>query len=278
MTSAQVVLLVGGVLVAFVVGSFTNVIIDRLPYRLDEPDRFGDTVGTRPWSEVLGGRSRCSSCATPVRPIDNIPVVSWLVLRGKCRSCGERIPPFHLLVELLVPALVVLAVWSVGFEPNLALVLWLIPVGTAVAMIDHEWMFVPTRIVWPAFFVSVPLGVAMVLVDGRLDTLWGGAVGILTICGPLFVIWFLLPSHMGFGDVRLTTLLGWHVGLAATLADGSIRATVFLGVATIAIAAVCGLLYSIGGFVLKRRVPFGPTLVVGSLVTSMLARHIVEPF
>ena len=86
MTPAQIVLLVGGILIAFVIGSFTNVIIDRLPLELDEPNEFGELYDTRPWAEVLGGRSRCSSCGEPVRPSDNIPVVSWILLRGRCRG------------------------------------------------------------------------------------------------------------------------------------------------------------------------------------------------
>lgn len=279
MTPAQIVLLVGGILIAFVIGSFTNVIIDRLPLELDEPNEFGELYDTRPWAEVLGGRSRCSSCGEPVRPSDNIPVVSWLLLRGRCRSCGAAIPPFHVLVELLVPALTALAVAVVGVNHSLPMILWLIPVGVATAVIDHRTLIVPTRLVWPAFAVSVVIAAVVSLVAGHADWMWGAAVGIAVFSGPLFLIWLIHPKGMGFGDVRLTVLLGWHVGFAAATADGRIMASVFLSVACLAASAVIGLVYGLASVGLSRRhLPFGPALVAATFVISLLAQQIIDPY
>jgi len=277
MTSQEIVLLVGAILISFVIGSFTNVIIDRLPLRLDEPNKFGEEYDVRPWPEVLGGRSRCSSCGEPVRPIDNIPVVSWLVLRGKCRGCGDRIPAFHLLVELVVPALTATAIAVVGVNAQLPMALWLIPVAVAVAFIDHRTLIVPTKLIWPAFGVSVVVAIIVALIEGHADWLWGGAVGIGVLAGPLFLIWLVHPRGMGFGDVRLTVLLGWHVGFAALVAGGRLTTAVFLAVCCMAIASVAGIIYALASGLAGKHVPFGPTLSAAALATVFLASRIVAP-
>ena len=136
MTGAEVALIVLGAVAFLLLGSFTCVVIDRLPLALDEPNQYGELWDSRPWPEVFGGRSRCSSCGEQVRPIDNVPILSWLVLRGRCRNCDERIPGFHPLVELAFPLLYVAAVWVLGASWTLLPALWLIPVGLAVAVID----------------------------------------------------------------------------------------------------------------------------------------------
>ena len=279
MTPAQVVLLVGAVLISFVVGSFTNVIIDRLPVALDEPNEFGEAYGTTPWRDVLGGRSRCSSCGEPVRPVDNIPVVSWLVLRGRCRACHAAIPSFHLLVECAVPALTVLALALVGIDRQLPMALWLIPFGVAVVVIDHRTLIVPTKLVWPTFAVSVVIAVVVAVVGGHVDWLWGGAVGVAVLSGPLFVIWLIHPQGMGFGDVRLTVVLGWHIGFAAVVSGGRLSSAIFLAVSSLAFAALSGIFYGLIGLRsgLGKRIPFGPTLVLGALATVFLAGRIVAP-
>ncbi|HNI35643.1 MAG TPA: prepilin peptidase, partial [Microthrixaceae bacterium] len=212
MTGAEPVVLIFGTLLAFAVGSFLCVIIDRLPVELDEPNEYGDSYDTRPWGEVLGGHSRCSSCGEPVRARDNIPVLSWLLLRGRCRGCGERIPAFHPIVELLVPLLFLGAVWAIGWDWRLLPVLGLIPAGVAVSVIDLRTMIVPTRIVWPAFGLVVTLSVIASGIESEWAWLLTALVGLVALAGPLFVLWFFLPSGMGFGDVRLAVLLGWVVG------------------------------------------------------------------
>lgn len=278
MTAVEAVYFVGAILLAFTVGSFTNVIIDRLPVLLDEPNEFGELWGTRPWGEVLGGRSRCSSCGEPVRAVDNIPVISWLVLRGKCRSCGEKIPAFHLIVELAVPVLVVAAILYIDWHPQLAGALWLIPAGVAISVIDLRTLIVPTKLVWPAFAGTLIVTSAVALIEGHPDWLWGGVIGVGVLSGPLFLIWLIHPRGMGFGDVRLTVMLGWHVGFAATLAGGSIRTALFLGIVCMAISAVVGLLYSVFTIGVGRQVPFGPALVAGALICVAIAEPMITSF
>lgn len=278
MSSVEIVLTVGGALLFLAIGSFTCVIIDRLPVALDEPNEYGDRYDTRPWGEVFGGTSRCSSCGEGVRPYDNIPVVSWLLLRGKCRGCGERIPAFHPLVELASPALFLLMVWAIGWTWALLPVLWLIPIGLAITVIDLRTLIVPTRLVWPSFGVAVALSVLAAGLEGEWEWLLSALVGLVAFAGPLFLLWFIIPKGMGFGDVRLATLLGWTMGFYA---GTQLIAGVFLALVALVIAAVVGIVYGVIGLGARGRkaqVPFGPALITAAFFCIALAPEILEPF
>lgn len=279
MTPTEIVLAVFGVLGAFAVGSFLCVVIERMPVLLDEPDRFGDLYGMRPWGEVLGGSSRCSGCGADIRPYDKIPTISWLVLRGKCRTCGDRIPGFHPLVELAVPAISVGLVLALGWGWRSVPALWLVPVGVAVAAIDFRVFMVPTRIVWPAFFVSLALSGVAVAVENQPRWLLGGIVGLLAFAGPLFLIWFALPGGMGFGDVRLATLLGWTVGFTAI--DGSWMTALFVAITALLGAAFVGIILSIIGVTARGRhakVPFAPSMILSVLLCIAFAEELIAGF
>lgn len=278
MTGAEPVVLVFGTLLAFAVGSFLCVIIDRMPVELDEPNEYGDLYDTRPWGEVLGGHSRCSSCGEPVRARDNIPVLSWLLLRGRCRGCGERIPAFHPIVELLVPLLFLGAVWSIGWDWRLLPVLGLIPAGLAVSVIDLRTMIVPTRIVWPAFGLIVVLSLIVGTLESQPAWLVTASVGLVTLAGPLFLLWFLLPSGMGFGDVRLAVLLGWTVGFYG---GAEPLAGVILAVFVLFAASILGIIVGItalGARGRKAKVPWGPSLFTAALLAIALAEPILDGF
>lgn len=270
--------MVFGALLFLAIGSFVCVIIDRLPLPLDEPNEYGELWDTRPWSEVLGGNSRCSTCSEPVRPRDNIPVVSWFLLRGRCRGCSERIPGFHPVVELLSPLLFIGAVWGIGWNITLLPALWLIPVGLAVGAIDLRTLIVPTRIVWPAFGIAVALSVLVAGVEGEWAWLLTALVGVASFAGPLFILWFVLPRSMGFGDVRLAVLLGWTLAFYAGTRP---LAGLYLAVTCLALSSMIGLLVGVlalGARGRKAQVPFGPALVAGTLVCIALAEPILEPF
>lgn len=276
MSAASLFLVVFGALGFLAIGSFTCVIIDRLPLKLDEPNRFGELWDTRPWSQVLGGRSRCSTCGEPVRSIDNIPVLSWLLLRGKCRGCGDRIPGFHPAVELAAPLLFLASIWALGTTDwRLVVLLWFIPVALAVAVIDFRTLIVPTRIVWPALGVSVVLAVAAAGLEGNWIWLRSAAIGLAVMAGPLFIIWFIYPKGMGFGDVRLATFVGFNVGFFAS--QNSISGPVILTVIAMGIAAVLGVVIGIvalGARGRKAQVPFGPSMLAAGFICMVLAERI----
>lgn len=279
MTGTQLVLVVAGALLFAAIGSFVCVVIDRLPVFLDEPNEYGELWDTRPWREVLGGHSRCSDCGEPVRPWDNIPVLSWLLLRGRCRGCGARIAVYHPLVELASPLLFLAFVWAFGLDDwRLLAALWLVPVGLAIMVIDQRTLIVPTRIVWPAFFVSVALCVGVALAEGEPAWLLTSVVGLLAFAGPLFTIWFIHPRGMGFGDVRLVTLLGWNVGFFAGVRP---LAAAVLVLCCLVLASLSGLVIGIvalGARGRKAQVPFGPALILATWFCIAMAPEILEPF
>ncbi len=278
MSTTEILILVVGALGFLAIGSFICVIIDRLPVYSEEPNSYGEHWDTRPWGEVLGGNSRCSSCGTPVRPYDNIPIVSWLILRGKCRGCGERIPAFHPIVELLCPLLFLGAMWAIGFDLRVIPALWLIPVGVAVSVIDLRTLIVPTRIVWPATAVSVVAIVAVSLIEGEPSWMLNALIGLACFAGPLFLIWFVVPKGMGFGDVRLAVLLGLNLGFYA---GSRPMAAVTLSLLCLVLASLLGVIIGVvalGARGRKAQVPFGPSLVIGTFICIALAAEIIEPF
>ena len=278
MTPTQWVLVVFGTLISFAVGSFLCVVIERLPVALDEPNDYGDLYDTRPWGEVLGGNSRCSSCGEPIRAVDKIPVLSWFLLRGKCRGCGDRIPGFHPVVELLVPLLFLGAVWAIGLDWRILPLLGLIPAGVAVSAIDARTMIVPTRIVWPAFALVVALSVISAAIAGEWAWLLTALVGLAVLAGPLFVLWFLLPRGMGFGDVRLAVLLGWTVGFYGGTQP---VAGALLAVLVLFAASVFGLFVGIvamGARGRKAKVPWGPSLFAAAFLAVVVAEPFLDAF
>lgn len=279
MTPAELALAVFGLLAAFAVGSFICVIIERLPVELAEPDEYGDWYEMRPWAEVLGGTSHCSACGAGIRWYDKVPLVSWLVLRGRCRSCGDRIPGFHPAVEAAVPALGVALIAAYGWEARLVPALWLIPVGITVAAIDLRTFMAPTKIIWPAFGASVAASVIIALTVGEPRWLLGGVIGVATMAGPLALLWFLMQSGMGFGDVRLATLVGWTVGFT-TIRSGWASA-VLMGLLSMVLAAVGGIVLGVAVLGVrgrKARVPFGPTLILGGLACIAVSSWVLDAY
>lgn len=276
MSPREIVFLVFCILAGACVGSFVNVVIHRLPRPLDESNEFGDLWDTNPWRSVLGGDSSCADCGRKLTFGDLIPVFSWLALRGRCRDCGARIAAYHPLVEALVPALGVVAWLVVGWSWRLPLLLWLIPAGLAISVIDFQVLIVPTRIVWPTFFVAVGIAVVVALVIDEPRFLLNGLVGIAALAGPLFVIWFIMPSGMGFGDVRLATLLGWCVGFGS---GGPLGEALLNAALTLAGSAVLGILIGVialGARGRKARVPFGPALIISAYTLSVSAPWLLQ--
>ncbi|HBX78277.1 MAG TPA: hypothetical protein DEG43_11565 [Acidimicrobiaceae bacterium] len=267
------------VVFALAFASFSNVIVDRLPVALDEPNEFGELHGTRPWAEVVGGTSRCSTCASPVRAVDNIPVISYLLLRGKCRSCGERIPIFHLVVEAVVPVVVGLVVSRLGIGVASAHILWLVLAGVALATIDMRTMIVPTILVWPSAGVSALVIGTTALIEGSSRIVLGALLGVVGIAGILVMLWLALPGGMGFGDVRLAVMLGLHLGAAAMMFEIPLPAAALLGVLSLTLAA---LLAIIGGVIYKvgfgQNLPFAPAMVASAIICCTWANSILSPY
>lgn len=233
------------VIVAFavfglVVGSFLNVVIARLPD--PDPDR-----------RKLGGRSRCPSCGHQIAGYDNIPLISYLVLRGRCRSCRTRISPRYPAVELLTALLwaAVAAETDDWWRAVIGVVFMSLLV--AITFIDLDHRIIPNVLSLPGTVAGLALGIASDpdrAVELVLSSLLPAVFLIVTI--------LIKPGGMGMGDVKLALMMGAFLGRAVVPA----MAVGFL------LGAVVGLLLIArkGAQARKMKVPFGPFLAVGSVV------------
>src|SRR5918997_2827456 len=176
-----------------VIGSFLNVVAHRVP--------LGESI--------VSPGSRCPECGEPVKPYDNVPVVSWLALRGRCRNCGARISPRYPLVELAT-ALAFAAVVAVrGFDDDLVLELPFVAALIALAAIDLDHRLLPNRIVYPLAAYGV---VATLLVDRDdvVENLVAGAGAFVFLLAAVIAY----PRGMGMGDVKLAGAMGLFLGLS----------------------------------------------------------------
>ncbi|MEX0651009.1 MAG: prepilin peptidase, partial [Actinomycetota bacterium] len=176
------------------IGSFMTVVASRVPA--------GESV--------LRPRSRCPRCNVEIRNRDNVPVVSWVLLRGRCRSCGERIPARYPVLELSTATLVVAgaAVYErVWVAVMIAAFLALMP---TIAWIDIERRIIPNRITYPAFLGFAGYVVLAWLFDGGTDPV-RALVGALLYGGVLFVV-AVISRGMGMGDVKLALVIGIVLG------------------------------------------------------------------
>jgi len=235
------------ILVGAIVGSFLNVVAYRLP---------------RGESLVSPG-SHCPACGAPIAPYDNIPVASWLILRGRCRSCGEPISIQYPLVEALTAVAFGTIVAVHGTTGELALLLPFAAVLIAVGTIDLKERVVPNRILLPAAVWGVAAGAAVHLAD-LPEFLAAGAIAF----GLLLLAALVYPAGMGMGDVKLAGVMGLYLGTAVAPA----LLVAFLAGSVVGIA----LLVRHGGDARKRGVPFAPFLAFGGLVGALAGSELVD--
>ena len=239
--------MLAGVLGA-IVGSFLNVVAYRLPR--------GESLAHPP--------SRCPHCGAPVKPYDNVPVLSWLLLRGRCRNCKEPISVRYPLVEAgtaLLCALVVVAKRADGDAViGIVLVLLLVPI----TLIDLDHRIIPNKITYPGFVLGVVL-VAVLDTDSLVEHLIASAAA----GGFLFVAWFLYPRGMGLGDVKLAFVLGIYLGraVAPAMFTALIAGTLIGAIIIARVGAEKGR---------KTAIPFGPYLALGGLVGLFAGDAIVD--
>ena len=245
-SAAEVV--VAGVFGA-VIGSFLNVVAHRVP--------LGESL--------VSPGSRCPKCGAPVKPYDNVPVISWLVLRGRCRNCGTPISPRYPLVELAT-ALAFAAVVAVrGFDDDLVLELPFVAALIALAAIDFDHKILPNKIVYPLAAYGV---VATLLVDqdDLVENLIAGAGAFAFLLAAVIAY----PRGMGMGDVKLAGAMGLYLGLSvipallAAFLSGSV-----VGLAIIAREGAAGR---------KKAVPFGVFLALGGIVGVLAGPELIDVY
>lgn len=237
------ILVVAG-LFGLVIGSFLNVVIHRVPLR----------------QSIVWPSSRCPNCGERIKSFDNLPVLSYLVLRGKCRDCKVRISPRYPLVETLTGLLFVLAAYEFGLSLAFVSALVLICVLVALAGTDLEHRLLPNRIVVPAAVAGFILSVA-----GDPDAWWVYLVSVLGVAGGLFALALAYPGGMGMGDVKMGGMLGAFLGPYAALA-------VFFG--ALVGVLVGGVLMVVGKMQRGSALPFGVFLSVAGVVTLFVGQDI----
>lgn len=239
-------------LLGLAVGSFLNVVVWRVPR--------GESVVHPP--------SACPRCGHAIRARDNVPVLSWLLLRGRCRDCGEPISARYPLVEAATAVLFAAAAVLTGISWTLPAALYLVAVSVALTLIDLDVKRLPDAIVLPSYPVAVALLALASWNPGGTsdwtsmrDALLGGAV----MFAVYFVLCLVYPAGMGFGDVKLSGVLGLYLGWVGWSA---------LVVGWFA-AFLLGGLYAVGLLVARRAnrrsgIPFGPWMLAGAAVGLVL--------
>jgi leader peptidase (prepilin peptidase) / N-methyltransferase len=235
MVAAIVLAAVGGL----IVGSFLNVVAYRLPR--------GESLAHPP--------SHCPSCDQPIKPYDNIPVLSWLLLRGRCRNCKAPISPRYPLVELTTGVLWALVMWARWDDaPAIALGIVLVTILIPIAIIDYEHRIIPNRITGPAAIVAILIGVLFDQ-DFVVEQLIAGAAA-----GGFFLLAVLAyPRGMGMGDVKLAGVMGLYLGRAVGLA-------VLIGLVAGVVAGLVIISSKGAKEGRKTAVPFGPFLALGGII------------
>lgn len=240
-----------------IIGSFLNVVVWRVPR--------GESIVNPP--------SACPNCGAPIAPWDNVPILSWFILRGRCRSCGEPISARYPLVEAgtaLAFTGVVLAgivnVYPLALVPALV---YLAAISITLALIDIDTFRLPNAIVLPSYPVLVALLALASLLTGDWGAMLGAVVGGAILFLAYFAIVLIYPKGMGFGDVKLAGVLGLALGWIGwgALAVGGFSA--FL------VGGVFGIVLLAAGRVGRRTaIPFGPWMLVGAWIGISFGKSI----
>lgn len=238
-----------------IIGSFLNVVIYRVPAGLS----------------VVRPPSACPGCGSPVLPRDNIPVVSWLLLKGRCRACGAPISPRYPLIEGLTAAVFAVIAARLGAD-------WILPAELlfaagliALAAVDVERFLIPRAILYPT---SVLVAAGLVVASGfddRWSRLWVAAACAAAAFGVFFLINFIRPAWMGFGDVRLAGLMGLALGWL-----GPWFVVIAFMVGNLA-GALVGVVLMVAGKANRRTaLPYGLFLSAGSILAILIGHPIIH--
>jgi leader peptidase (prepilin peptidase)/N-methyltransferase len=231
-----------------ITGSFIGVVAHRVPRG----------------RSIVGPRSECPSCDAQIAGYDNIPVISWLLLRGHCRSCSARIPARYPLVELAVGAAFAATAVVLHDDPaELALGLVFVAVLAAITLTDLERRVIPNSIL----LVGAVIGLGIV---AGTDPSSLSERGIATVAAGGFLLLAALayPRGMGMGDVKLAALMGLFLGSA-------VAAALLVGIAVGAVVGV-GLMLRYGPGARKQAIPFGPFLALGGVVALLAGDQMLD--
>jgi leader peptidase (prepilin peptidase)/N-methyltransferase len=250
--SLHILLPVVAGLLGLVIGSYLNVVIHRLPRGLS----------------TVTPRSSCPACGAPIRARDNVPLVSWLLLGGRCRACGAPISWRYPAIEAVTALLFVACAVRFGPTPAAAAAALFCALMVALAAIDAEHLILPDRLTLPGIAAGLLLA-PWVAGLGFLDALFGALLG----AGLLLALWggwYLLRREegMGLGDVKMLALIGAFLGVKGVLV-------------ALFFAALSGALAGLAlmwrkGVGLKAKLPFGAFLALGGIVSLFAGRPLAD--
>jgi leader peptidase (prepilin peptidase) / N-methyltransferase len=236
------------------IGSFMTVAVHRLPRN----------------ESLLVPRSRCPGCGARLRNRENIPVLSWILLRGRCRTCGMRISIEYPLIELATAAVVVgsAIAWP---DPWVAVIVAaMASMMPAIALIDARHHIIPNKLMYPSL-IAFPLLLVAARLFGAPVNLAGAAIGFLAYGGGLLLI-ALVSRGMGMGDVKLAGLIGVVLGALG------LRYVGVAAGAAIVLGGVGGLLALLLGRSRKDMIPFGPYMAVGAMVAVFVGDRLADGY
>lgn len=231
-----------------VAGSFTTVVAHRVPR--------GESI--------IGPRSRCPACGAQIAAYDNVPVISWLALRGRARCCGAAISPRYPLTELASGSLyaaTVLVLWDEPWEVALGLVF--VSVLIAITLTDLERRIIPNKILIAGAAAAVAIAAV-----GDPGSLPERAIAAAAAGGLLFAAALAYPRGMGLGDVKLAATMGLFLGR-------NVAPAIFVALLAGALAGL-GMIALEGPSARKRAIPFGPYLALGGVVGLLAGDQLIE--
>ncbi len=237
------------------IGSFVNVVAYRVPLH----------------RSVVSPASACPRCEHRLGWRDNIPVVSWLILRGRCRYCGAPISVRYPIVELATAALFAAAAIVIGAEWVLPAYLWFVGVTVALTLTDLDHKLIPNRILFPSSGGAVVLLGIGALIEGEAASLGRALLGASAYFAALLVVALIAKGGFGFGDVKLAWFLGLY---AAYLGWGELLVAAFLPFAVGGVVSIVLLVTGIKGR--KDAIPFGPYMVIGAYIALAAGRQITD--
>jgi leader peptidase (prepilin peptidase) / N-methyltransferase len=228
-------------------GSFLNVVAARVPRR----------------TSIVSPASACMECGTPIAWRDNIPLLSWALLRGRCRHCGTRISALYPGVELATALLVAACVLDFGLSGRMVVAALFCAVLVAVTATDLTHRIIPNRIV-------VPAAAVILVAQTALEPSPQWALGALGASGFLFLAVLAYPAGMGMGDVKLALVMGAALGTTVPVA-------LMLGMLSALVPSVI-LLARYGSAARKMGIPFGPFLALGSVVALFVGEQLLDGY
>ncbi len=264
-------------MLGLIIGSFLNVVIYRLPIMLEREWRSqcDEILGTETASDgrrerfsLVVPRSRCPQCGHGIAALENVPVLSYLILRGKCSACGVKIPVRYPLVEVLTALLTIAVIWRFGLSWQGAGALFLTWALIALGMIDLDTLLLPDNITLPFLW----LGLAINLFNGFVP-LKSAVIGTIAGYGVLWLVYHLFKlatgkEGMGYGDFKLLAMLGawlgWQMLPVVILLSSAVGAVIGLG------------LIVMRGHDRNIPIPFGPYLAIAGWVALIWGRDIIH--